>query len=275
MRINPSPQGLLILLLAGAGSAQAIVGGTSTSAFGQVSNGVQIAPNWVVTARHVGLGVGSTFSNGFGSSPVAARYDFGGGAFPLNDLALVRLSNSINAPVLNLNANALGAGSGYDIAATIVTGRNQVPRGYAWSSVREFMPTYDEDDAGPKPTLAVNWLVAYLDGFGAPYVQGGDSGGALFLGHLDHADANSLLWGIASAQIYDEDANKQPINYRSGFVQLASYRSWIDGTMSADLADGQLASWMISSVPEPAPQALLALGLLALAWRRFPRFRRG
>ncbi|TDP72763.1 trypsin-like serine protease [Roseateles toxinivorans] len=268
MRIKPIPQGLLILLLASTGSAQAIVGGIDTSAFGQVSNGVQIAPNWVVTARHVGLGLGDTFSNGYGSSPVAARYNMGGGAFPLNDLALVRLADSINAPVLNLNASALGAGSSYDIAATIVTGRNQVPRGYAWSSVREFMPTYDEDDAGPMPPLDVNWLVTYLDGFGAPYVQGGDSGGALFLGQIDHADANSLLWGIASAQLYDEDANQQAINYRSGFVQLASYRNWIDSTMSTDLADGQMASWMISSVPEPAPQALLALGLLALAWRR-------
>ncbi|MBT9457098.1 MAG: trypsin-like serine protease [Burkholderiaceae bacterium] len=260
----------LMLVCAGGGS-HAIVGGMDTSAFGQVSNGVQITPNWVVTARHVGLGLGDTFSNGYGSSLVAARYDFGGGAFPLNDLALVRLTSTINAPVLSLNASALGAGSGYDIGATIVTGRNQVPRGYAWSSVREFMPSYDEDDAGPKPPLDVNWLVTYPDGFGAPYVQGGDSGGALFLGQIDHADAGSLLWGIASAQIYDEDENKQPINYRSGFVQLASYRNWIDGTMSADLADGQMASWMIGSVPEPAPQALLALGLLALAWRQHRR----
>ena len=207
--------------------AQAIVGGIDTTAFGQVSNGVLVAPNWVLTARHVGLSVGSIYSDGYGSSSVAARYDFD---------------------------------------ATIVTGANQTPRGYAWTAVREFLPQVDPDESGPLGPVDVNWLVTYLDGYGAPYVQGGDSGGALFLGHV--LDATTPLWGITSALMYDEDENGVRSNYRSAFVDLASFRDWIDTTMSADLTDGQMINWVTTAVPEPATALLAALGLGALGLRR-------
>jgi hypothetical protein len=262
-----SPQLLslvVVLALVVIGPAQAIVGGTPTDAFGQVSNGVQIAPNWVLTARHVGYTVGGGYANGYGVSTVAARYDFSVGDFPLNDLSLLRLDAPIAAPALTLNSAPLDPSidvGGYQLDATIVTAANQQPRGYAHALVRGFLKQADPDDDGPLGPVDVNWLITYPQGMGAPYVQGGDSGGALFLGHVGDANAATPLWGITSAQLWDTD---HPNDYRSAFVQLASYRGWIDATMSADLADTQLASWVAAAVPEPAPTALLPLGLAVL-----------
>lgn len=248
---------LLLPLVALATPVEAIVGGASTTAFGQVANGVQIAPNWVLTARHVGLQPGDSFANGYGSSLIAARYEAGDGMLLSNDLALLRLATPIAAPELQLNASLLAPGAGYDIAATIVTGANQVPRGYGFTSIREVWDQADVDDAGPGGPVTVNYLVT---GLGLPYVESGDSGGALFLGHVTAADAP--LWGITSARI--DDAGQ----HGSAFVQLVSYRGWIDATLAADPADAQLVQWVPTSVPEVRPALLLALGLTCLAMLR-------
>lgn len=248
--------------------ATAIVGGTSTTEFGQVRNGVQVLPNWVITARHVGLGVGDTFENGYGSAVIAARYDAATGDFPLDDVALLRLATPINAPSLGLVANTLVAGESYAIDATLTTGANQVPRGYGFSQVREFWPLVDPDDAGPLAPVPANLLIVYTDGFGTPYVQGGDSGGGLFLGHVTSLAGGAPLWGVASAFIADKDANGNDINPRSGYVQLSSYRSWLDATMAADVTDAQVLGWVTTAVPEPATGLLMVLGLCGLARRR-------
>lgn len=50
----------------------------------------------------------------------------------------------------------------------------------------------------------------------------------------------------------------------SAFVQVASYRSWIDATMASS---GQQATW-VSSVPEPSSMLLLAIGGMAILARR-------
>jgi hypothetical protein len=164
--------------------AAAIVGGTATTEFGQVASGVQVLPNWVITARHLGYAVGDTFSNGFGSATVAARYDAAPGAFPADDLALLRLETSIAAPSLSLVSTTLTAETSYAINATLTTGHNQQPRGYGFSQVREYWPLLDPDGAGPLATVPVHWLMVYTEGYTAPYVQGGDSGGGLFLGQV-------------------------------------------------------------------------------------------
>jgi MYXO-CTERM domain-containing protein len=259
------------LLLCGAGAAQAIVGGTSTSAFGQVDSGVQITDNWVLTARHVGYAVGGTYSNGYGSATIAARYDLGGGVTLQNDLALLRLGTAIDVPELSLSADVLAPGVlGSPFAATIATGRNQVPQGYAFTTVHE---VWNQVSTGSLP-FAVNWLVAYNftgTGFTTPYVQGGDSGGGLFLGQV--TDSSSALLGITSTylegtvMISSAGGLTEVPFFGSAFVQLAAYRGWIDTTMAADVTDAQLATW-VSSVPEPESALLWALGLAGLVGRR-------
>ena len=189
-------------LVVGALPAHAIVGGINTSSFKNVgngtsaaevglANGVQITDNWALTATHVGFGVGSTFTDGYGSASVAAAYSIGASAWPADDLMLVRLATPISAaPALQLDADVFSVGVLlHPVAVTIATARNQSPQGYAYSQLREVT---DKADAGAGP-VDVNWLMAYTNG-GAPYVQSGDSGGALFLGQVDDS---STLWAPA------------------------------------------------------------------------------
>ena len=248
--------------------ASALVGGTATTEFGQVARGVQVLPNWVITARHLGFATGASFSNGYGSATIAQRYDAATGNFPLDDLALLRLDTPIAAPSLSLVADALMAGGGYAFDATLTTGLNQAPRGYGFSQVREFFSMVDPDNGGPLAPVRANLLVTYTSGYGTPYVQGGDSGGGLFLGHVASLAGGAPLWGIASASIADKDANGNNVNPRSGYVQLANYRSWLDATLATDATDSQALTWVTTAVPEPATGLLLALGLGVMAWRR-------
>lgn len=254
-------------LLAAGGHAAAIVGGTSTTAFGVVgafstgSSGVQITDNWVLTARHVGAGIGATFTDGFGSAVIAQRYQLSGPGFPQNDLALLRLATPIGIAALPIEATVLPPGAlATPIDATIATGANQVPRGYGQTLLQEVLDEVDPDDAGPQTSVPVNWLLAHTAAFGPPYVQSNDSGGGLFLGHV--TDSSTLL-GIASAAVID---GNDPDVRASAFVQLSAYRDWIDATMAADPFDTQMALW-VSSVPEPGT-ALLWAGALALAGAR-------
>lgn len=255
-------------LLTAAPPASALVGGTPTTEFGQVRLGVQVLPNWVITAHHLNYGVGSTFSNGYGSAVVAAAYNFTNAGFPNDDLTLLRLATPIDAPSLNLADAVLAAGTGYAIDVTLTTGLNQSPRGYGFSQVREFSPLIDPDDDGPLGAVPANLLITYTGHYGGPYVQGGDSGGGLFLGHVTSLAGGAPLWGIASASITDKDADGNDINFRSGYVQLGSYRSWLDATLAADTADAQVLGWVSTPVPEPATWGLMLLGLCGLARRR-------
>lgn len=247
-----------------AGPAQAIVGGTPTTAFGQVStdtrgNGVQISANWVLTASHVGYNLGASYTNGFGVSRVAARYSFSSAAFPENDLSLLRLDSAIAAPQLSLLSDQMAEGTFAPIEVTIATGHNQSPRGYAFAELRTVSTLVDPDDAGPRPEVVANYLLTLGDATDGAYVQSGDSGGGLFLGHV--TDSTSALLGITSGALTYTEAGQT--RHGSAFVQLAAYRAWIDTTMTTDGVDMQMANW-ISAVPEPTTLALW-LGGLALA----------
>lgn len=252
--------GLALAAAALCAPAQAIVGGTATTGFGQVSNGVQITENWVLSAHHLGFGVGSHYGNGYGVATVAAVYNASGAAFPDNDLTLLRLATPITAPGLSLLADRLPDGLlATPLDVTIATGANQVPRGYGQTQLRAVAAQIDPDDAGPLGPVTVNYLITYGAGFGGPRVQGGDSGGGLFLGAV--TDSVSPLLGITSAHLTFDAAGLQQA---SGFVQLAAYRGWIDATLATDLADAQTAQW-VSAVPEPGTAALALAGGLWLA----------
>jgi hypothetical protein len=241
--------------------AAAIVGGTDTQGFGQLSNGVQITENWVLTARHVGIKVGDTFADGYGSAMVGARYELGAGPTLVNDLALLRLTTPIALPVpaLSLLSDLLPVGPlASPLAVTIATGRNQTPRGYGQTQIAEVIDKIQLDVGGTVGTYPVNWLVTYDAQHGAPYVQGGDSGGGLFLGHVTDS-AGAALMGITSAQVQFDEAGGG--GFGSAFVQLAAYRSWIDDTMRLDLTDSQTVRW-VSAVPEPASMSMWLAGLL-------------
>lgn len=254
---------LMAALVVLAVPAQAITTGTTTSAFAAVGPtlGVQVTPDWVVTAFHVSAALqpGFTFTNGYGIRTVAALYAApGSGVFPANDLALVRLAPALSpTPYLQVSSDLFPEGLFSPVPVTIVSGSFLYAplRGYAFTAVNEFRTMIDADDAGPLLPVVANYLISNDR---LVYAEGGDSGGALFLGHV--TDSTSALLGVTSVRF--DDANNVP--FGSGFVALAAYRSWIDGTMAADLADSQMLSW-VSAVPEPGSLLLWALGLTLLA----------
>ena len=251
--------------LAGALPAWAIEGATPTTHFLAVGVGVQVTPDWVLTVQHSALGVGSIYSNGYGNRTVLAAYAAPGSSpFPANDFALLRLSSSAAAvPYLAVNGTAIPAGMFGPLNVTITSAANSGPaRGYGFTTASDSVLTYDDDGNGPLPAVTVNWLVS-TDA--AVHVQGGDSGGGLFLGHVTDS---SVLLGLNSALLTDD--NQLPVG--SAFVQPAAYRSWIDATMAADGADTQAVLWLAVSVPEPAIGALWLAGLAALfaARRKLP-----
>jgi hypothetical protein len=241
--------------------ARAIEGGSPTNNFASVGNGVQVTADWVFTAAHAVLNPGDTFANGFGNRTVAARFLAPGATgFPANDFALMRLVPfATAAPLLPVLGSAIPAGPFGPLEVTITSGANHPPAlGSGFTQVSESVLTDDPDGAGPDPAVTVNWLLS-LDT--VVHVEGGDSGGGLFFGHV--TDSSTLL-GINSALL--EDAQKNPLG--SAFVQPAAYRSWIDDVMSQN-SGGQVV-WWVSAVPEPATWALWPMGggVLALVARR-------
>lgn len=242
--------------------AHAIVNGTPTTEFKAVgalgeASGVLIADNWVLTAAHVAqsLTVGaSSFESLAGASLISGIYTFSGAPFPANDIALVQLSTSLEIATPLLNDLLIAPGEATSLGTlTMASAQNQVPNGYATTTAQSANSTYTD---GEGVTHTVNWV---LTG-GSAQLQGGDSGSALFLGAATDS-AGELLLGIASAVLIDESTGAAQ---SSAYVQLASYKDWIDATMARS---GQQAMW-VSSVPEPSSLLLLAVGGMAILARR-------
>ena len=260
---QPSPR-LLSCIFASvfccASPAHAIVNGTSTASFTAVgelgsASGVLIADNWVLTVAHVANGLtvgGSSFDSLGGASLIDAVYTFSSAAFPNNDIALVHLSTSLNTATPILNDQVIKNNQAASLGTlTMATAQNQTPNGFATTLASGAVITNTEKNV----TSTVNWLITG----GQAYLQGGDSGGALFKGAVSDS-AGSLLLGIASAALTDDAGNSAG----SAFVQVANYKNWINATMASS---GQQAIWA-SSVPEPSTLALYALaGLGILAFR--------
>ncbi len=239
-------------------TAHALVGGTDTSSYSAVgeiagATGILIADNWVLTVNHVaaGVSVGSTsFVSLTGSSVVDAVYRYTTAAFPNNDIALVHLSTALSSsgvPILNDTAVKSSTLSSLG-ALTAVTAANQTPNGEGSVTAQSLMATYKDANG---VSYTTNWIVTS----GSVYVEGGDSGSALFKGAVADS-AGALLLGLASASLTDGSGNAE-----SAFVQVAAYKTWIDSTMASS---GQKATWL-SAVPEPSTWALSCLGLIGVA----------
>ncbi|CAH0355077.1 trypsin-like serine protease [Aquabacterium sp. CECT 9606] len=243
-----------------ASPAHAIVNGTSTTSFTAVgelggASGVLIADNWVLTAAHVanGLTVGSSsFDSLSGASLIDAVYTFSSAAFPNNDIALVHLTTALDTATPILNDQVIKNNQVASLGTlTMATAQNQTPNGFATTLASGAIITNTQNNV----TSTVNWLITD----GQAYLQGGDSGSALFKGVVSDS-AGSLLLGIASAALTGDTGNSEG----SAFVQVANYKSWINATMASS---GQKAIWA-SSVPEPSTLALYAMaGLAILAFR--------
>lgn len=242
--------------------AHAIVNGTPTTNFAAVgelgnTSGVLIADNWVLTAAHVAssLTVGaSSFISLEGSSLIDAVYTFSSAGFPSNDIALVHLSTSLDIATPFLNDLVITSSQVASLGPlTMASAQNQSPNGRAITTAHEVASTYTVDDGA---SVTVNWLITR----GQNLLQGGDSGSALFLGAATDS-AGEVLAGIGSAILFNDTTGTEE---SSAYVQVASYRSWIDATMASS---GQQAIW-VSSVPEPSALLLCGLGGLAILARR-------
>jgi hypothetical protein len=255
-------------------SAHAIVNGADTplySAIGEVSgaSGILISDNWALTAAHVAAGIVpdvTTFEGLTGSTPIDAVYFFADVDFPNHDIALLHLSTAIAASLPVLNDVMVSASEAAQLGElTIVSAQNATPNGSGVTYGQSALTTYE----GLNGTATVNWLVTQ----GGSSVEGGDSGGALFLGTPSDSQG-AVLMGVVSAAAYEIVGNQAPDE--STFVQVAAYKSWIDNTMAAS---GQSATWSstpvsVSSavVPEPSTAAMFALcGLAAVAHGRTRR----
>lgn len=242
--------------------AHAITNGTPTTSFTAVgelgsTSGVLITDNWVLTAAHVAgsLTVGSSsFVSLGGSSLIDAVYTFASSGFPSNDIALVHLSTALDIATPFLNDLVITSSKVASLGTlTMASAQNQAPNGRATTTAHDVTTTYAVDDGAP---VTVNWLLTQ----GQALLQGGDSGSALFAGEASDS-AGEVLLGIASAVTINDGSG---IAESSAYVQVASYRSWIDATMASS---GQQAVW-VSSVPEPSALLLCALGGLAILARR-------
>jgi hypothetical protein len=239
--------------------AHALTNGISTDSFtalGEIAgaSGVLISANWVLTAAHVAnnvsLGTGY-FESTSGSSLIDAVYTVSTDVFPGNDLALIHLASALDTsavPVLNdavikaVQVPSLGT-------LTMASAQNGTPQSMANTQAASVLTNYTTDTGA---RLTANWLLTS----GVSQVAGGDSGSALFKGSVTDSQG-SLLIGIASAALSSSSGAPE-----SAYVQVASYKTWIDATMSAS---GQHAVW-ISAVPEVSTLPMMLLGLAGIGW---------
>jgi Trypsin len=216
----------------------------------------------VLTAKHLGFTAGTSyFANGYGNSLVKAVYTAGPG-YLTDDLMLLRLNDPLSgAPVVSLSSTVWSDTTSLAMPVTMTSNSNPSanPRAYGHSTVTQYASTFDIDDNPGTPNMSTHWLIATSALSGPPYVQGGDSGGGLFFGHV--LDSHAPLLGIASALLSDTAQTQ----FASAFVSVAAYRSWIDTTMLNDSTDAQLATWVSTPVPEPTGWTLALIGLLSAA----------
>ena len=264
--------------------------GTGTNATGTTGD-------WVLTAQHVGIGVGQTFVIGgavFTAAQVVDRADYQGinNLIRGGDLTLVRLDRDVTAATgvtgAGYNARADERGrtaiaTGGGASGNGLTGATG-PGGTLRAGTNVLDATGSQIDDGNGGTWDDRLLLADFDapagtvGVGdtnllgplgsdpAPtglefMLAGGDSGAGLF---LDFGDgAGPVLAGVNSF-VFDADGTPPYGFYGDGFgvSRVSGYADWIFATTGIAAANA-------AAVPEPAAVALIGLAAaLGLTRRR-------
>jgi hypothetical protein len=267
----------LLMLGAVAAPGFAIINGVDAPEFtfvGQVGvgSGVVVAPNWVLTVRHVNET--AFLLNGVTYVPNLVVDADGTNGSPVSDLRLLRFANSFSSFSSPYYVSALGQtatlvgfgqggtlradGTGFDLAGGSGVRRKGTNVLSATADVQlPFLNNitvstylYDLDgagidtfgDGGPLTVNGVNAEAGYAEG---------DSGGGTFLNV-------SGAWRVVAINdfVFDQNNNGNSFDFGDGggAVRLNAYQTWIEAN--------------INPVPEPASMLALAAGALALLSRR-------
>lgn len=260
------------------------VGSFYSSSTGEFASGVLIAPDWVLTAAHVGAQAGFEFRIGTGSFVTSPIYGVQQGYIdPLynsstleHDLELVHLSSSISGIstvslwggtvdpgqlVTSVGFGYTGNGINGASAGTAGTRRGieQTIRAVNFNSTQTgLLPGYIADFRSPHSntdTLASVGITPdptprALEGSDAP----GDSGGGLFtsIGGYSNVQIGTVSYGVYLTN--GKEAAYGDIMGWSMYEQ--SDLDWIKATSG------------VQAVPEPSAFDALGLGLLGLLSRR-------
>lgn len=225
------------------------------------ASAVAVAPNYLLSAAHVGGGVGSTMTIGATTYSAMQIYTppVDAGQTVNSDLQLIRLDNALpgNATLYSgafstgQNTTLLGYGlrgtdhSSYytlDVSASGLTwGTNQI----STTAVRVNSTT---TSGGPVVHSSVSFAMNFNSG-ATPYEAGfggGDSGGGTFV-------KVGSQWQLAGINAYIADSPSGSGHYVTSYAISVPYYS----------------AWINSVVPEPASMGLLLCGgVLMLARRR-------
>jgi hypothetical protein len=258
--------------------ALAIVNGTDAPEFtwvGQVNgaSGVVVAPNWVLTATHVG--VGPFNYNGTNFTPDQVINADGLAGRPLTDLTLMHFSNSFATwsdpyygssvgqivTIVGFGEGGVVRPDGTGLVVTQGTGVRRKGVNVASRIQNEILPWVSA-------TVPVSTIEFDLDGNGidrfgdgGPLLNNGanieasygvlDSGGGMFL----NVSGAWRLVGTNDFRIdFNGNSNELDFGDGGGAVNLAAYQNWIEAT--------------IHPVPEPATMIALSAGIAGLLARR-------
>lgn len=199
------------------------------------ASAVQIAPRWVLTAAHVGAGVGQTFANAYGSAKLDAVVQVPGGKA---DLALVHLATEIVVPPAELPALL---GDFLDDTSNNLPGQMLAAGRGGFAAVKAHWLAASEDTTVQMPS-SVSGVSAI----------GGDSGSGVFW--YPKADARPVLRSITGT-------GGNPVGFAETQLGTSTnsavfdVKGWIQSTVSGyGVNSGATPLWTTSI--EQAPHAL-------------------